>query len=68
MQEEHHSEDLNISKGTKAEQYASVLPQILSLVSPSERLITNSSNIAAALKEQFNWWWVGFYFVDEPKN
>ncbi|OYU94972.1 MAG: diguanylate cyclase [Bacteroidetes bacterium B1(2017)] len=28
-----------------------------------EDLIANLSNFCAALKEAFNWWWVGFYFV-----
>jgi GAF domain-containing protein len=28
-------------------------------------LIANLANVAAALKEQFNWLWVGFYLVKE---
>lgn len=61
------SEDLSISKGTKEEQYTSLLPQISALVSGEKSLVANMSNIAAALKEQFNWWWVGFYIVENEE-
>ncbi|MBO9621092.1 MAG: GAF domain-containing protein [Niabella sp.] len=39
------------------------MPQIGALIDGEPDLIANLSNIAAALKEQFNWWWVGFYLV-----
>lgn len=57
------AEDLQISKGSKAEQYESLLPQIRGLIEGENNLIANLANIAAALKEQFNWWWVGFYWI-----
>lgn len=57
------SDDLQIIKGTKEEQYQSLLPQIKALLEGEYDLIANLANIAAALKEQFNWWWVGFYLV-----
>lgn len=57
------SEDLQISKGTKEEQYLSIITQIKGLLEGETDLIANLANIAAALKEQFNWWWVGFYLV-----
>lgn len=57
------AEDLSISKGTKAAQYQSILPQIRALMEGEDDLIANLANVAAALKEQFNWWWVGFYLV-----
>ncbi len=60
------AEDLQIVQGTKAEQYEDLLPQIEGLVSGEPNLIANLANIAAALKEQFHWWWVGFYLVDSP--
>jgi len=28
-------------------------------------MVANLANIAAALKEQFKWWWIGFYLVKE---
>lgn len=57
------SEDLQILKGTKDAQYLSIIPQIKGLMQGEPDLIANLANIAAALKEQFNWWWVGFYLV-----
>ena len=30
-------------------------------------LIANLANISAALKEQFKWWWVGFYWVHQDE-
>ncbi|HMF73389.1 MAG TPA: GAF domain-containing protein [Flavitalea sp.] len=57
------AEDLLISKGTKEEQYTSITSQITGLLEGEQDLIANLANIAGALKEQFNWWWVGFYLV-----
>lgn len=57
------SEDLQIAKGSKEDQYRSLLPQIEALLTGEPDLIANLANVAAALKEQFNWWWVGFYIV-----
>lgn len=57
------AEDLIIHKGTKAEQYASLIPQIAALIEGEQDLVANLANVAAALKEQFGWWWVGFYLV-----
>lgn len=57
------SEDLIIINGDKKEQYESLLPQIKALISAETDGIANMANVAAALKEQFNWLWVGFYLV-----
>jgi L-methionine (R)-S-oxide reductase len=57
------AEDLNIRQGTKTEQYESMLPQIRGLLEGETDLVANLANITAALKEQFNWLWVGFYLV-----
>lgn len=60
------AEDLNIvQNGTKAEQYEALIPQIKALVEGETDLVANLANISAALKEQFNWFWVGFYLVKE---
>ena len=61
------AEDLNIATGTKEEQYQTLLPQIKGLLSGEPDLIANLANIAAALKEQFGWFWVGFYLVKEDE-
>lgn len=57
------AEDLTIIKGSKQEQYEALIPQIQGLIEGETDLIANLANIAAALKEQFNWLWVGFYLV-----
>ena len=57
------SEDLNIIQGTKEEQYQSLLPQMKGLLEGETDLIANLANVCAALKEQFNWLWIGFYLV-----
>src|ERR1700744_5266912 len=58
------AEDLTIIQTTdKAEQYRSLLPQIEALVTGEPDLTANMANICAALKQQFNWFWVGFYLV-----
>lgn len=61
------AEDLNIQSGTKQEQYESLIPQIEGLITGESNLIANLANISAALKEQFNWWWVGFYWIHEDE-
>lgn len=61
------AEDLSIATGTKEEQYLSLLPQINGLLEGEEDLIANLANIAAALKEQFGWFWVGFYLVKDDE-
>lgn len=57
------SESLSIIKGTKEEQYQNLLPQIKALMSVETDLIANMANVCAALKEQFGWFWIGFYLV-----
>ena len=57
------AEDLNIIQGTKVEIYQLLIPQINYLIDSEPDLIANLANVAAALKEQFNWLWVGFYLV-----
>ncbi len=62
------AEDLNIiQNGTKEEQYEALLPQIKALLEGETDLVANLANLAAALKEQFNWFWVGFYMVKEAQ-
>lgn len=57
------AEELHIHTGTKAEQYEALLPQIKAIITAETDVIANLANIAAALKQQFQWWWVGFYLV-----
>ena len=57
------AEDLTIVKGNKVEQYETLIPQIKALLEGEPDLIANLANTVAALKEQFGWFWVGFYVV-----
>jgi GAF domain-containing protein len=61
------AEDLQIITGTKEDQYQSLLPQIKGLLEGEKDAIANMGNIAAALKEQFGWLWVGFYLVKKEE-
>jgi len=61
------AEDLNILRGSKEEQYENLLPQIKGLLEGEPDLVANLANIAAALKEQFNFFWVGFYLVKQDE-
>jgi len=58
------AEELIISTSTdKQERYATLIPQIQSLIEGEPDTIANLSNIAAALKQSMNFFWVGFYLV-----
>jgi len=47
----------------KAERYKTLVPQIEALTDGEPDLIANLSNIAAALRQTMNFFWVGFYLV-----
>lgn len=57
------AEDLQIVSGDKAVKYQHLLPQIKALITGETDLVANLANVAAALKEQFGFFWVGFYMV-----
>jgi GAF domain-containing protein len=61
------AEDLNIITGDKAKQYRSLIPQIEALINYETDLIANLGNVCAALKEQFGWFWIGFYFIEKDE-
>jgi GAF domain-containing protein len=58
------AENLIIAESTdKASRYKTLVPQIDALTSGEPDLIANLSNIAAALRQTMNFFWVGFYIV-----
>lgn len=58
------AENLIISHSTdKVSRYQMLVPQIEALTSGEPDLIANLSNIAAALRQSMNFFWVGFYIV-----
>ena len=58
-------EKLIITSADKAGIYQEILPQIEGVISFETDLIANTANVAAILKEAFDFFWVGFYFVKE---
>lgn len=58
------AETLEFVQGNKMEIYTSLIPQIKALTEGESNRIANLSNVVAALKMGFNFFWVGFYFVE----
>jgi len=62
------AETLNITQTTdKNAVYAELIPQINALISGETDTIANLANIAAALKQAFGFFWVGFYIVRQEE-
>ena len=58
------AEELIIASSTdKKSKYETLVPQIEALIADEPDLVANLSNIAAALKQTFDFFWVGFYLV-----
>ena len=62
------AEDLTLTKGLSREEiYIEIIPQIEALVYDEKDEVANLANIAAVLKEAFDFFWVGFYMVKEDQ-
>lgn len=60
------AESLSIPSTTNRQEiYDSLIPQIKALTDGESDLTANLANIAAALKEAFGFFWVGFYLKKE---
>lgn len=60
--------EILIKTGTsKSEKYEELLIQLKSLIGDETNAIANLANVAAGLKEFFNFFWVGFYLVDKEE-
>jgi len=58
------TEEINlVGTNDKEANYKSLMPQIKALIGAEKDLIANLSNVTAALKQAFNFFWVGFYLV-----
>ena len=57
------AEHLIIQGKTKEERYATLLPQLKSIVESESDLIANMANISACIMDTFHFCWVGFYRV-----
>lgn len=62
------AEDLKIiNENDKSVRYQSIIPQIAALLNGEKDVIANYANVCAALKEQFQWLWVGFYIIKDDE-
>ncbi|MGH9856722.1 MAG: GAF domain-containing protein, partial [Acidobacteriota bacterium] len=61
------AEELVLIQGTRQEQYEALLPQLQALLNGERDPIANLGNVAAALKQQFDWLWIGFYLLKEQE-
>jgi len=60
------AESVSVSKDAAPEaRYAEVTPQIEALIAGESDLVANLANVAAALKETFGFFWVGFYLAKD---
>lgn len=59
------AEDLFMPENSSVkEKYELLIPQLQGLTQDEPDMVANMANIAAALKETFNFFWVGFYRVE----
>jgi len=61
------AEDLVKIEGDKSTIYEGLIPQIHALIGDEKDAIANLANVAAALKEAFGFFWVGFYLVKQDE-
>lgn len=52
-----------IKGNSKEELYATLLPQLQSLIEGESDMIANMANVSACIMDTFHFWWVGFYRV-----
>ncbi|GAB4132291.1 MAG: GAF domain-containing protein [Bacteroidia bacterium] len=57
------AENLVIAGTTKEEKYRTLIPQLVALTHGESDLTANVANIIGALKQTFNFFWVGVYIV-----
>jgi GAF domain-containing protein len=58
------SENLVISQeADKTLRYEVLLPQLEALIDPEVGAVANVGNLIAAMRQTFDWWWIGVYMV-----
>jgi len=57
-------EELTVSGTDRTQLYQQLIPQIKGLVAGESSLVANLANVAAAIKQTFGFFWVGFYMVE----
>lgn len=61
------AEELELATGSKADKYATLLPQIKALLTGEPNLVANLANASSALRMTFHFFWVGFYLVENDQ-
>jgi GAF domain-containing protein len=61
------AESLLKSGDTKAEQYKTLIQQLIHLIGDEKNTIANLASVAAGLKQYFGFFWVGFYLVENTE-
>mgnify|MGYP003344214153 CR=1 FL=1 len=62
------AETITITVHNKNEKYSQLIPQLTALVIGEPDSTANFANCIAALKEVFDWLWVGIYFVKKNNS
>jgi len=69
FEQEHHSQDyVPIITGSKEERYQRVQAELCNRLDSNSHPLSNTSNLLAILKQEFNWWWIGFYWLTTKGN
>ena len=58
------AEQLHLQATSREKRYLELYPQLQSLISRETNLVSNLANTAAALRQAFGFFWVGFYLVE----
>lgn len=61
------TDNTEINSLSKSEKYIAILPFIQGIWETEKNLVANLGNTAAVLKQYFQWWWVGFYVVENSE-
>ncbi|WP_300664069.1 GAF domain-containing protein [Fluviicola sp.] len=61
------AEELLIAQSSKEEKYRVLLPQVKALCTGEPNLVANLANTASALKMTFDFFWIGFYLVENDE-
>ena len=61
------ADELILEGETREQKYQTLIPQIKALIEDEPDLVANCANIAAALRQTFGFFWVGFYFVKDDE-
>lgn len=62
------AEDLTINKSlSKTDRYTQLVPQVQALLAGETNTVANLANVCAALKYGMDFFWVGFYMVENDE-